>query len=172
MPSGQALSSSMGPVPKRNTHDKRPRGLADQTALELLPAEGRDGPAPDWPLELPPTEAEASIWRQLWTQPQAVAWERLAMERVVARYARVLVEAECPGWHRETQGGDLVYVESRAITTARTAATNMEDRLGLSPLSMLRLRWGIEGGNRGPVDQAAEEVPDVRTRLKVMKEKR
>ena len=64
------------------------------------------------------------MWGQLWSSPQAVAWESLGWTRVVARYARVAVEAELG------VGGGTILAECRQL----------EDRLGLSPMAMKRLQ--------------------------------
>lgn len=71
-------------------------------------------------------DAEASLWRDLWATPQAEVWERSHSSRVVAQYVRWTVKGEM---------GDLdAGKESRLWS----------DRLGLSPLAMLRLRLEIE----------------------------
>jgi hypothetical protein len=95
----------------------------------LLPAEGRKGATPTWPLgtsddpEL--TKRELTIWRELWKTPQAVEWERLGWKRVVARYARTLVGAE--------------QLNKDCMSEAR----QLEDRLGLTPKSMRMLLWQV-----------------------------
>lgn len=68
---------------------------------------------------------EALLWRDLWRLPQAVAWERLAWTRDVAQYVRHKVLAEL---------GDMDSAKE---------ARQWSDRLGLSPMSMLRLRWEV-----------------------------
>jgi hypothetical protein len=98
-----------------------------------LPAEGRSGDAPEWPL----AGDEPTVWAELWGTPQSAAWERLGWTRIVARYALLLPQSEVAGC-------------SAAILTA---TQQLEDRLGLSPMSMLRLRWEI----------AADEVAEQRT---------
>lgn len=112
-----------GPAPKKPEHRIR----ANTTpATTKLPAEGRTGDPPRWPLPNPGGE-ELSVWSELWATPQAVAWERLGWTRIVARYARALVEAE-----------------KRDATAALMAEVRqVEDRLGLTPMSMLRLRWEV-----------------------------
>jgi len=68
---------------------------------------------------------EAILWRDLWRTPQAVQWERLDWTRDVAQYVRHKTLAEL---------GDL---------DAAKEARQWSDRLGLSPLALLRLRWEI-----------------------------
>lgn len=100
----------------------------------LLPASGRQGPPPEWPLTgFTPDEQEA--WRQLWASPQAVAWERMGWVRTVARYCRVMVAAEAP----DSTGAILAQ------------ACSLEDRLGLTPKSMRLLLWQIA------IDEVAEK---------------
>ena len=79
------------------------------------------------------TDLEAELWRDLWATPQAVAWDRLGWTREVAQYVRWKVRAEL---------GDL---------DASKEARQLSDRLGLSPLAMLRLRWEVDA------DEVAEQ---------------
>jgi hypothetical protein len=91
-----------------------------------LPASGRQGDPPEWPLSKP-TKAEAELWRQLWASPQAVAWEVFGWVRAVARYCRATVQAEKRG----------------AVAFLLSEVRQMEDRLGLNPMAMKRLQWVI-----------------------------
>lgn len=93
--------------------------------IVALPASGRRGRTPAWPLDGRPSAAEHRLWRDLWRTPQAVAWERLGWTRVVARYARLVVLAE---------GGEkFAWPEAR----------HLEDRLGLTPKAMRMLLWTV-----------------------------
>lgn len=76
---------------------------------------------------------ETDLWRDLWKLPQAVQWERLKWTREVAQYVRHKVLAEL---------GDM---------DAAKEARQWSDRLGLTPLAMLRLRWVVV------VDELAEK---------------
>jgi hypothetical protein len=67
-------------------------------------------------------------WRELWALPQAIMWERMHLELVIARYAVKLVEAEKPD----------------APVSLVAEVRLMEDRLGLSPVALRRLGWEIE----------------------------
>ena len=69
-----------GPAPKPAA--ERRRRNAPRANTTLLPSEGRKGPAPKWPL--PTLKAEG--WDEIWKLPQAVMWERMYAEEVVARY--------------------------------------------------------------------------------------
>lgn len=119
-----------GPPPKPNA--VRPgRGLAQP--LMNLPAGGRPGKPPNWPLPAPSGD-EIELWEQLWKLPQAVAWERIGSQRVVARYCRLLAIAEM----RESGAAAI-----KGVAGLLGEVRQLEDRLGLSPMAMLRLRWQI-----------------------------
>lgn len=68
---------------------------------------------------------EREVWAELWATPQAAQWERLGWTREVAQYVR----------HR-------VLGELGSLDDAKEAR-QWTDRLGLTPLSMLRLRWEV-----------------------------
>lgn len=115
------------PQPKK-TPDKRRRRNVAPSAMEL-PPEGRSGPPPAWPLPKP-TAVERRLWAELWATPQAWAWESLGWTRTVARYARKLLAAE----------------KADASVALLAEVRQLEDRLGLTPLSMLRLEWRVGDG--------------------------
>lgn len=127
-----------GPPPK--SPDQRRRRNAGPT-LTKLPAAGREGPPPPWPLSKA-TVAEVKFWAEAWATPQAVAWEKLGWARTVARYVRLAVQAEKP----------------KAPATICSEARQMEDRLGLTPMSLLRLQWTIVEDD--PVGLAVVVTPD------------
>jgi len=110
-----------GPAPSPNPRRRNARPNTVQ-----LPARGYDGPVPDWPLSRS-VKAEKEAWDQLWRLPQAAAWAQLNVTRTVARYVRALVVAE----NRDTTAFHLSEVRQ------------LEDRLGLTPMAMLRLRWEV-----------------------------
>ena len=116
----------------------------------LLPAGGRKGKTPRWPLPGHEDLFELNAWHQLWATPQAVAWERLGWTRTVARYCRVMVAAE--------QDGASAALLSQAVA--------LEDRLGLTPRAMRMLLWQIAP------DEVAEKrdgrAADVRERIRAV----
>ncbi len=114
-----------------------------------LPAEGREGAPPAWPLPGRTTVAERAAWADLWATPQAVAWERLGWTRTVAGYCRILVEAEARD----------------APAKATMEARQLEDRLGLTPKSMRMLLWEIVADE---VSEKREKPTDVRSRIKAV----
>lgn len=143
-----------GPPPKdgaRNPSNGKVEGFA--ASAQRLPMSGRKGPAPKWPLTGKPSADEAAAWKQVWVIPQAVAWERLGWVRPVARYVRCLVAAEVPG----------------APAALLGEVRQMEDRLGLSPMALLRLRWSIVADELADgATVAAKAGPSSRGRLRVV----
>ena len=137
MPRGGARVNS-GPPPDPNAlrRDRK----EDKQGWTLLPAGGREGEPPAWPLAdltagdsddaqfsaIQLHERELEVWRDLWATPQAVVWERMRYTHEVAVYARLVVAAERSA-------------ETKALAEARM----WSDRLGLNPAAMLRNRWKI-----------------------------
>lgn len=109
-----------GPAPKP-ADQRRRRNLPPGTVR--LPKAGRPGAAPLWPL----TGKAPTVWYEVWRTPQAVEWERQGLERIVARYCRILSAAEVKG----------------APATLLGEVRQMEDRLGLSAMAMKRLLWEV-----------------------------
>ena len=103
------------------------RGRRGGRGAVLLPAAGREGPPPPWPLPGEQSVDEREAWAQLWTAPQAVAWERIGCVRLVARYCRMMVAAEAP--------------DATAALLAQVTA--LEDRLGLTPKAMRLMLWQV-----------------------------
>lgn len=172
-----------GPPPKHP--DQRARRNA-APGMTMLPAVGRRGRAPAWPLvadvvmtakhglaeqkvarlefelleaDNPPKQRaverrldaareqhailtaqlaaqrdlEKKLWRTMWATPQAAQWEKLGWTRDVAQYVR----------HKVL--GELGVLEDAKEARA------WSDRLGLTPMSMLRLRWQVTS------DEVAEQ---------------
>lgn len=122
-----------GPPP----NPQRRRRNLPTAVTRWLPAAGRQGPPPPWPLS-GPTEAEEAAWAEVWALPVAVAWETL-WTRTIARYVRCEVASE------ELRSAALL-AEVRLL----------EHALGLSPMSQLRLRWEIEPGEAATVSPIAK----------------
>jgi len=135
-------------LPQVPKHDKAPSNRRTRVGPVLLPAEGRQGPPPPWPLPGGTTGPEGVAWMDLWATPQAVAWEKLGWTRTVARYCRMMVEAEKP--------------DATAALLAQVTA--LEDRLGLTPKAMRLLLWQVV------TDEVAEkrEATDVRGRIRAV----
>ncbi|MEH0445437.1 hypothetical protein QA811_17695 [Streptomyces sp. B21-102] len=122
MPKGGARSRS-GPAPDPEAL-RRERDAGEWT---ILPAEGRQGATPEWPLT-EQTGREAELWERLWSMPQAFMWERCSQHIEVALYVRRLSEAEKP----------------EAFVGLGTLVRQMADSLGLTSPGMRANRWRIE----------------------------
>jgi hypothetical protein len=122
MPKGGARTRS-GPPPDPNAL-ARERDAGEWT---ILPASGRAGDPPEWPLMLP-VDRELELWARLWGKPQALMWERLGLEFEVAMYVRRLAEAEA----------------AESSVSLSTLVRQMSDSLGLTTPGMRANRWKIE----------------------------
>lgn len=120
----------MPPAP--NPHARRRNARIGPTSL---PASGRKGKTPEWPLSPAKDEEvglrETALWFELWRTPQAVAWERDRSGREVAMYVRWSIKAES--------------LDRDAASEARQLA----DRLGLNSKALRALMWEI------PADEVA-----------------
>lgn len=146
MPSGGARTRS-GPPPDPNALHRE----QDQGEWVTLPAEGRKGRAPTWPLDGGPTTRERQLWRRLWALPQAVMWERQVQFLEVALYVRRLAEAEAQG----------------SSVNLSTLVRQMSDSLGLTTPGLRSNRWKIERLPEASVENRPQ-VASARDRLKVV----
>jgi len=140
-----------GPPPKPASQ-RRHRVPPPANTLKL-PRAGRKGKPPAFPSgEL--SDYDAKVWADLWRTPMAVAWELDNNLRTVARYLRVMRAAE-----DALDGGEI---NAAALAEVR----QLEDRLGLTPMARLRLRWEIDGSD----EVAAKRAPrsSARSRLKAV----
>lgn len=112
-----------GPLPNPN---RRRRNAAPP--VTMLPAGGRTGPPPDFPIGKP-TKPVADLWARLWATPQAVVWEQqgYATIRVVARYVRKVLAAEA----------------ADAPSALQAEVRQLEDRLLISPIFLKRAGFAI-----------------------------
>ena len=149
MSSGGARATS-GPAPDPMAL-RRDR---DRSGWTHLPAEGRQGETPTWPLSRP-TARETALWDAEWRRPQAVMWEANHQELEVAIYVRTLRQAESP----------------RASVAMRTLLRQHQEALGLSLPGLHRNRW-IIATTAAPARPAAatgtEGRPSIRERMKVV----
>jgi hypothetical protein len=114
------------------------RRLRNGPPVTRLPAEGRQGSAPEWPLSEASAE-ELEIWSSLWRTPQSAAWPP-GWTRTAARLARMLAEAEKPG----------------ARASLLSEVRQLEAAFGLSAVSLARLHWQIEPTEPATVTPIAE----------------
>lgn len=110
-----------GPAPDPNARRRNAR-----PQWKKLPATGRQGDPPEYPLGAMTKKLEG-LWAELWASPQAVAWAEYGWTRVVARYAKLVLAAERPNAKAALLG----------------EVRQLEDRLGLSPMAMKRLQWEL-----------------------------
>ena len=149
MTKGGARARS-GPAPDPNAL-RRERDAGEWT---ILPAEGRGGPPPEWPLT-EPSLREAELWGQLWRKPQALMWERYGQELEAALYVRRLTEAE--------------LMDSRVNLS--TLVRQMGDSLGLTTPGMRANRWRItseEPAQTAGAERRTTRAASSRSRLKVV----
>lgn len=129
-----------GPAPKPDADRRRTNqptfGWVD------LPAEGRPGPAPSlpnapkwleehggWPV------ATRQAWKALWETPQATAWDQTGQS--LYAWAQLHAAIEISGPQASRVGEKRQH----------------EDRHGLNPAAMLKLRWRIVSA--APVEEPA-----------------
>lgn len=93
----------------------------DQAGWTSLPADGRVGDPPAWPL-LRPRKRELAVWATEWTRPQAVEWERLHLEVEVAIYVRTLCTAEIQSSNASLIGKVMQLQNSLGLTRAGMSA--------------------------------------------------
>lgn len=152
MPRGGHAAS--GPPPDPNS--LRSARSVQAGGWTTLPAEGRTGPAPEWPLT-EQTPREMDLWDDLWEKPQAVMWEEMDQAVEVAMFVRTLAEAEKPDCRVDIRKMVRGYLDS----------------LGLSVAGMLRNRWKIAPAVVDEVEMPASSRKPVRRssardRLKVV----
>lgn len=128
-----------GPLPKPPEQRRRRNAVA---GVRVLPHTGRPGPVPELPdreVEIVHEDGDSTFvkrdwpemvvgwWEQAWRSPMAVVWAENPTDFfALVRLAALMAEA---------MSGD---------TRAAAEARQLEDRLGLSPLSRRRLQWEIE----------------------------
>lgn len=156
MTKGGARARS-GPAPDPNAL-RRDRA-SDSMWWEVLPAEGRNAPAPHFPL-LDPTDRELDLWSAEWARPQAMKWEQNGQENEVALYVRTLVAAE----------------QVEASAALRVLVLRQQEHLGLTMAGLARNRWKIGQPAAEPVTKTAPRKStkgrardaSVRNRLQVL----
>lgn len=110
----------------------------------MLPADGRPGDPPQWPL-LGQSDREVELWAALWRKPQALMWERLGQELEVALFVRNLAQVELPG----------------APINLGTLVRQQQDSLGLTTPGLRANRWRILAAEpaRKPGERSKAERP-------------
>lgn len=149
MPKGGARVRS-GPPTNPGALRRRPGDGGEWT---VLPAEGRAGDPPAWPLGPNPGARAMNLWAALWVTPQAIMWEQGHQEIEVALHVLTLVDAEQPG----------------APAAVRTLARQQMDSLGLTTPGMRASRWRIahdDDGQPSPVQSGSSS----KSRVKIASE--
>ena len=146
MPKGGARTRS-GPAPDPNAL----RRDHDANEWIMLPAAGRTGRAPAWPLSKV-SRRENTLWLKYWRLPQAVEWERQNQQVEVALYVRRLVEAEVPG----------------SIAALSTLVRQLADSLGITQPGMRANRWRIAETEAPAAKAPAHPARSARDRFTVV----
>ncbi len=149
-----------GPPPNPNARRRNVR-----VGLVRLPAKGRDGDVPEWPVGYDPSGKERAIWAELWSTPQAVAWEQLGYLRSVARY--VTLDAAASRSLDNIDDPKLYAAMLANQTRLLPELRQLEDRLGLNPKAMRSLMWEIADDEVG-AKRDEREAPKARRRLKAV----
>lgn len=138
-------------VPPKHPSQRRRRNTPEQ--WRRLPAEGRKGPAPAWPIgHLRPDSAEAALWKNLWRKPQAIVWAEAGSERLVARYVVHLVQVETR------------QPETRLLAEVR----QLEQLLLLSPGALAKARMEIATDELEPLRIEREKTTAAAKRRRLM----
>lgn len=164
MSSGGTRARS-GPPP--DPHALRRDRKDDAAGWTTLPAEGRPGDPPAWPLPVNPfevlAEREADLWWALWRSPQALLWEQNGQRLQVAMHVRSFVEAELPNAKAALrtlvrQQADALLLTIPAMRAARVKIavdevakkrTETKAKSAPPPSSRSRLRAVKGGAKRG-----------------------
>lgn len=133
-----------GPPPKDPAQRRRRNATP---GFRQLPAEGRLGPAPEYPLSAP-LPAELEMWSRLWALPQAVEWERIQCEDMVALYVRTYVLATSDG------------IASPQLQKLLAEIRQLDSKIGISPSAMQSLRWERAEPDRSEEPPQNGETPD------------
>lgn len=126
----------------------------DRASWVTLPASGREGPPPEWPLS-DPTARELVLWEREWRRPQAVVWEAFGLALEVALYVRTLVAAEGP----------------KATAAQVLLVLRQQEHLGLSVPGLTRNRWRIGDDPAAPErgqPRSSSARPSARERLRAV----
>lgn len=142
-----------GPAPTSTERSHKAKATAE--GWTTLPADGRDGPMPAWPL-VSPTDREMELWERLWESPQAVMWEQLHLDMEVASYVRLMARAEAP------RSSAIIWGQVKMVA----------ESLGLSAAGMARNRWTVASVNDDTDSDAPQSavsaVADLSARLKAV----
>jgi hypothetical protein len=111
--------------------NQRRRRNAGQSQWKELPAEGRNGAAPELP-DLDWLDDTRDWWETIWASPMATVWQPADVDPLI-RLAR-LRDADARG---------------DGSVSALAQITALEDRFGLSPKARRALQWEISAAESG-----------------------
>lgn len=138
MPRGGARNRS-GPRADPDSERSDRRGYT----LTALPAEGYDGPVPDFPLP-DASDRELAVWGQAWRTPQACAWsmpsERWRI-RTVAMWTRLSVRCE----DRDAGAAHLAQLHRFA------------DQIGMTTAGLAEMGWKVAVDETAPRWERTDE---------------
>lgn len=169
MPKGGARNRS-GPQPDPTSGRSDRRGIS----LQALPASGRKGAAPKWPLPIRlvyedlfedgkkagrivnetetsrVADREVELWRWAWRQPQAVAWSQQSESwriPIVAMWVRTFVICE---------SGEATAADKGSIH-------RFADQIGMTPAGLAESGWKIvadvpKPAAPAPADESGEDA--------------
>lgn len=125
-----------GPAPDPNALRRDKKSDGEWTTL---PAGGRVGAQPPWPL---PDESgrELELWAVYWAKPQAILWEANGQQHEVALHVRRLAEAEMHGAavslvNLVRQQMDALLLTIPAMHAARVKIAELEAAPAAKPAS-------------------------------------
>jgi hypothetical protein len=140
-----------GPAADPNSGRSDSRGYS----LKALPAEGYDGPVPEFPLP-DASDRELEVWAEAWSTPQACAWS-LPSEawraRTVALWTRLTVRCEAP------DAGAALYAQLHRFA----------DQIGMTTAGLAEMGWKVavdevatKAAEREPVEESAPRARRLR----------
>lgn len=142
-----------GPKADPNSERSDRRGYS----LPALPAEGFDGPVPEFPLPQA-TKRELEVWEAAWRSPQACAWSMPSESwrlPTVAMWVRVKVRCEDP------EAGAALYAQLHRFA----------DQIGMTTAGLAEMGWRVAvdetAGKRNQKPEQADQ-PKRQRRLRAV----
>ncbi|MGW1260089.1 phage terminase small subunit [Streptomyces sp. NPDC002513] len=116
------------PYSRTHRDDRKP----PRAGIVVLPLSGCDLPVPDLPPGRSWSEAERTMWGELWASPQATQWHD-AYVPLVAMYVQIVCQS----------------LAGRATAGLAQEARHLAEQLGLSPAGLRTLGWQMEAVDTG-----------------------
>lgn len=129
---GARTRSGPAPDPTSGRSDRRKL----DKKLRTLPATGFNGKPPEWPMPKG-TPRERSLWKKIWTYPQATAWiDESWRWLTIGHYVRWVVKSEAVD----------------ASPSTMTQVLRLADSIGLSPAGLRENGWVIASETQGDTE--------------------